>query len=370
MKEIAETVELDAIEPALEQLWNRAAETEQQEKGHPLVRARALNLVVFSLAQDDAATLAGTADRVAESHPCRAILVVPASPSQPSPLQASVSAVCRAGLVSGEHVCGERITISANLEGLERVPSAVTPLLAPDLPVFLWWRGDLRLPNTAFSGLADVSDRLIIDTRDLGEPFLPLKLTEERGSEMAVSDLAWARLTPWRQLTAQFFDGPIFRPQLDSISKVSIAYASSTRIPPEALLFAGWLANRLQWRLLPDEAARTRNQDSVQFSGRKGEIEIEFRAVESARAGLASARLQTAAEPAAQFSILRAKDDPDSIETYADVPPAPPLTRAVRTKGDKLVALLAEELRIVGHDTLYEEALAAANLIGHQLRHG
>src|SRR5262249_45125879 len=59
----------------------------------------------------------------------------------------------------------------------------------------------------------------------------------------------WERLTLWRELTAQFFDGPTLRPYLDRIRRVTIEFVQNGPANrAQALLVAGWLASRLGWQ--------------------------------------------------------------------------------------------------------------------------
>jgi glucose-6-phosphate dehydrogenase assembly protein OpcA len=71
--------------------------------------------------------------------------------------------------------------------------------------------------------------------------------------------LNWARLTPWRELTAELFDDPLRRPLLRHVHTLQVGYASyrpdgTDGRPREsqvaaALLYVGWLAGRLGWTL-------------------------------------------------------------------------------------------------------------------------
>ena len=72
--------------------------------------------------------------------------------------------------------------------------------------------------------------------------------------KIAVTDMNWGRLTPWREMVAGFFDPPNIRPYLDRIGHVNIEYAmpESHHGPinrSQALLVAGWLASRLGWEI-------------------------------------------------------------------------------------------------------------------------
>ena len=64
-----------------------------------------------------------------------------------------------------------------------------------------------------------------------------------------VVDLAWLRSTPWRERVAATFDPPKLRPDLRTISGVTIRHHPESAT--SALLLVGWLASRLDWQLSP-----------------------------------------------------------------------------------------------------------------------
>src|SRR3954470_23557144 len=94
-------------------------------------RATTLNLVVYAADRAQVDYALGAISELGAGHPLRAIIAVAADEG---PL-AWVSSTCFAE--GGEHNmwCTESIVLEALAEAL---PSAVTSLLLPDLPVFLW----------------------------------------------------------------------------------------------------------------------------------------------------------------------------------------------------------------------------------------
>jgi glucose-6-phosphate dehydrogenase assembly protein OpcA len=105
----------------------------------------------------------------------------------------------------------------------------VEPLLLPNLPVFLRWRGRPPFRTAPFQQLAELTDRLIVDSAEW--PDLPGAYAEleEFFQETAVSDIAWRRTLPWRvELAETWPDIP------DRIAGP----------PAEASLIAGWLKSR------------------------------------------------------------------------------------------------------------------------------
>src|SRR5207237_3214155 len=106
-----------------------------------------------------------------------------------------------------------------------------------------------------FRQLADSLNRLIVDSATFENPEGTMAKMSARlrndWPKLACTDMNWARLTRWRELVAQFFDGAALRPYLDRIGLVTIDFALSKQGGPvnraQALMMAGWLASRLGW---------------------------------------------------------------------------------------------------------------------------
>ena len=133
-------------------------------------------------------------------------------------------------------------------DGIRQLPGTIIPLLVPEVPVVLWWSGDGLFNHPIFPALMDTSDQLVIDSSAFPDSVQVLARLHALGVEeypgVAFRDLAWARLTPWRELTAQFFDAPPSRPYLDGIQRVLVtyAYADEGQYNPEQALLYGELA--------------------------------------------------------------------------------------------------------------------------------
>ena len=82
-------------------------------------------------------------DELGERLPSRALVLVPRPDDGESALDAEVDLRCfaRGGAVGA--VCYEVVRVSLRGERAHHPASVVTPLLLPDLPVFLRWRGPL-----------------------------------------------------------------------------------------------------------------------------------------------------------------------------------------------------------------------------------
>ena len=159
----------------------------------------------------------------------------------------------------------------------------VEALLVKDIPCVLWWAADRLFSSETFAGLLKIVEHVILDSS--GTDTEPNALREFSSyfsdkKDVALGDLAWMRLDPWRDVIAQFFDEPSMRDELLAIRRVTISAGSDS----EMLYLAGWLASRLGWTV----------RDNSTFVDEGGSV-ISF---ERKRAGdirrVQSVRLETA----------------------------------------------------------------------------
>jgi hypothetical protein len=169
-------------------------------------------------------TLAGMAER----HPSRTLLLFP-EPDADDGLAARVLLECYEAPGSDRHICSEVAELRLRGNRSEAPASIALPLLLPDLPVFLRWRGRPDFRSPAFEQLVDMVDRLVVDSSEW--PDIPDAYQElmELFGRVAVSDIAWRRTLPWRRELARAW------PELpDRLAGP----------PAEAALVAGWLRAR------------------------------------------------------------------------------------------------------------------------------
>ncbi len=359
-------IDVRAIERELNALWKQ--ETDQpREQGHTVTRTRVLNLVIVTRGGAESERATETAARLTMRHPHRAI-VINAMPHAPGDtLEAWVQAHCTLPVHGHARVCGEQITIEAHGPAIDRVPYTLLPLLVPDVPVMLWWIAGEPFDDARFAKFGDMIDRVVVDSATFDTPEAGLaKMAELLAGGMHISDLSWSRLTPWRELTAQFFDAPAQVAHLAEITGITIDYeaqaAGSDR--SQALLLVGWLAARLGWQvatpLIDDgdaSSVRLRRPDG-------GTVLATLRPAppkDDALDRLAALRLDA---PRATFSVARDMV-PNCALARAEVSGFPALERRVRLERQSEADLLGEELRLLGHDQTFAEAAAiAAKMLG------
>ena len=169
---------------------------------------------------------------LAERHPSRTIVLVPDSDADDA-LEATVE-VDRFPAGGGREIAVETIRLRLCGERAAAPASVVQPLLLPDLPVFLRWRGVPPFGAGPFEQLIDVVDRLIVDSTEwpgLPAPYVQLAEIFDR---VVVSDIAWARTSRWRPQLASLWPG---------IADVRSIEVEGTEA--QANLLAGWLRSRL-----------------------------------------------------------------------------------------------------------------------------
>src|SRR5207248_1358896 len=102
------------------------------------------------------------------------------------------------------------------------VPGVVLPLLVADLPVILWSRLPRLFGTPALNELSRIATRTIVDSAAFPEAAAALRLLAASG--IALGDLAWTRLTRWRELIAQIFENPAYAAHLPAIAAVTISH--------------------------------------------------------------------------------------------------------------------------------------------------
>lgn len=372
----AKEVSLNDIEKGLTILWQAAGKPRQGEEEPPVSRACVFNLVICVTNDDQLTTVTEVIASITYSYPCRAIVLV-SKPEEPTaPLRASISAHCQLPTSTGKKVCCEQITVVGSGESAGGLWSMVLPLLVPDLPVTLWWPMEPPLDDPLFARLVKTADRLIFDSRTFEKPsqtFAKLAgFSEGINRDTAFSDLGWARLTPWRNTLAQFFDNPEMRPFLGNISRLRIEYeAPQDNENPnfsEALLLVGWLANQLGWQ--PAFNLQRKGANATLILNQSGApLTIELNGHNERKDDLGGITLiemeaftkdgSNTVLSSATFTI-ELTTDYERASTKIVVDNNQPLTGSVLFPHRDTIALLTEDLSVVQRDKLFEEALALA----------
>jgi glucose-6-phosphate dehydrogenase assembly protein OpcA len=230
-------VNAHTIEKRLADIWR-----EEQEEERAVTRAALWNVVAHTWNGEEQARASSVLGRASASVPQRTI-VIRADPRGAGDMSSWISANCHLIGGGGQQVCSEEVSIVASGDRMQHVPPLVASLLLPDMPVAVWWIGDLphREHHEYVETLLEPADRLIVDssTFDSMEDFdLIGRIAEE--TTTAPADLCWARIEEWRAATAMLFDAPSMRARLGRISRVHVTGARS-----EATLYLAWMRAQL-----------------------------------------------------------------------------------------------------------------------------
>ena len=406
-------VKLETIETELDTMWRETNTQMAVTGGHAFSRNSVLTLVVCTQTLERARHVIAAVHDMTTQHPSRAI-VVAADPTQIGrDIQAYVGTYVGADSAS----YGEDIVLVAQSDAIRHLPGVVLPLIISGLPSFLWWTGEPPWGSEQLEALVDGSDRFIVDTSEMTHVRTSLlamgDLLRRKKSRCAISDMSWTYQSPWREIVAQFFDPPQARQYLDAIERITIDYAASDEDShvnvSQAYLFAGWLSSRLGWSvdqipygsLDPSRVFTLKNATgrriSMEINARfgipegswwdtepAGHVPAALASRDSAQqrtggsawvrpGGLMSVHIAARASangPRATFAVARERDLAHAT-TLSQMPEgaAPSQTVHLQSIGEQ--APLAIELQALGHDSVYEDALAAsASFVGTMRRSG
>ena len=261
-----------SIEKSLGELWRN-----QNQEGEPAVTRAALWNVVAHTSSPSMHTRASTTLSKASASVPQRTIVVRAEPDAPDDMTSWINANCH--LLGGKkQVCSEEVAIVAGGGRVHDVAPLVIALLIPDMPVAVWWLGDLPNDPEAYGGtLLDPADRLIVDSSYFDSPS-DFKLVSRlsRMTTTAPADLNWVRLEEWRVAAATLFDPPpvrAFLPRIRRVHVVTNATGEEFGDQTESLLFAAWLSGQAGHVI----------QDDGKVEGGAGSIEYLMKTVKDSR---------------------------------------------------------------------------------------
>jgi glucose-6-phosphate dehydrogenase assembly protein OpcA len=363
-----EDVPLDAIEPTLRALWRSLSEGVPADGHVPVTRVITMNLVVLAGTDTDADQALELSTRLAERHPSRVILV--RSRSGPEKVSASISILCQPS-DGGRQLCSEQIQLVVSGRAALRIAQHVAPLFVADVPVILWLpHHPLVLPVD--EDLLALADRVVVDARSFPEPEAALeRLTSWIESQREVVDLAWLRLERWRALTAQFFESPESRHDLEVLEEVEVRYRTGAAGTPEgrveALYFLAWLAARLGGRW---ENGTGRGTESERFAAlRPDHTRMEMSLVAAARTQGATGDLSGVTLVAdggrCRYQIARV-EELDVAEVVVQAPRSCPGPVRVGFPTKDALELLSLAVSGMPSDPLYGQALRGARALAER----
>lgn len=222
----------------------RSALSQVHRENAGYVPARVLNLVTI-VDKQYSGEIANRLRRVGRYHPSRTI-VCSVDPRRTT-LDAVATIAAPSEVSEGNiGLLRETVVVECGTRHLRHLDRIVDPLVVTDLLTCVW------APHghtEAVDSLLDMSQIVLTDGVDEPEPEDALHRAQQLSKKVYVVDLAWLRSTPWRERIAATFDPPTVRPELRTISAITIRHHPDSAVA--AMLLVGWLASRLGWSCSP-----------------------------------------------------------------------------------------------------------------------
>jgi glucose-6-phosphate dehydrogenase assembly protein OpcA len=219
--------EVERIDEAIRQLRAR----------HPRGQVRAAVASLMVHVEADLAEAARHVDvirQVAAGNPIRAV-VVSTRPYAVPGIDAHVTVVATGG-DGRARVCAEHVVLQVRGPAARHLLSVVGPLTLRGVPLVAWFP---RQPPHLDDELVAAADRVLVDSGRC-EAATAFGGFLELSRRQPVTDLAWVRLEPWRQLLVRLLSGSAPGTLADGLRSIESEGETGHR-----LLLAGWLMNRL-----------------------------------------------------------------------------------------------------------------------------
>jgi glucose-6-phosphate dehydrogenase assembly protein OpcA len=289
-------------------------------------RTSVMTLVVVAVTDDEAYRAQGALHSLGTHHPARLIILRPEPGQGPAGVDARVSIY---GAVVGEHpVAFDEVVLTPRGDAAGHLRSIIEPFTLSDLPIVVWYPGELPPPADPLLGIADT---MLVDSKEAGDERAFVALAELSRRSVVV-DLSWERLRPWRESLAALFAGPAYRDFAAGVTAIEVAGKRGPRH-----LLAGWLASRLR---TPRARIHLTDDRHVQI-------------VLHAAAGGHTAR----------FELSRAEGE-RVVKASAAVEGGPSHDNMLALPDDSLGWSLSQALTHLRRDPVWERALAASVVLG------
>lgn len=261
-------VKVSDIEKELRKLW---------EADEARTNASLMNFAVYSEEEGSLVKNSDIVREITREHACRAILIGVDKQADEKMVGAWVTAHCH--LAHGQKsVCCEQIAFHLTGGSAGRFRNTIFANLHSDLPLILWWQGDL---SDMFSeGLYRRLHRLVIDSSDWKAPKESFRLMTEAWGEtksLVIQDLAWTRTYNYRLAVAALYDDPVTLASLPTVQKIKVV--AHPKYSYSALLMVAWYCDLAGWERSQDLVDDGDSSGSFRFEKKNGElvdVEIEY----------------------------------------------------------------------------------------------
>ncbi len=289
------TIQPERILRDLAELWTSLAQPDQgASTASGVLRACSMTLLVAAASADDVQDAAETMGELMHEHPSRAIILKPSA--APDDLSARVYAQCWMPFGGRQQICCEQIEITTPEEKLDEVSRVILGLLAPDLPAVLWCRGPGWFHRAGFERIYPLIDKLVLDSCESGDAQSAWELMRRLRAvgHPRVADLAWSRLTMWREMIAFTLEASVPKQEQQAIGEIAVEFYGA--VPSTSCYYMGaWLARALpaaalRFDAVPGEVGRVAGVvfkgpgmdlafrrlegDTVEISGRQSNVVV------------------------------------------------------------------------------------------------
>jgi glucose-6-phosphate dehydrogenase assembly protein OpcA len=320
---VSATVSPDRILKELSNLWVSMGKEGQAESGAGVLRACSMTLIVMAEESDDPSSLGETVAALMPEHPARTVNIRLCNERERT-LSERVYAQCWMPFGQRRQICCEQVEISVADAALADLPSVVLPLAVADLPVVLWCRAPRLFGMPEFRQIASMARKVVLDTAGMPDAKDALRrLAAAAKGGVLMADLAWTRLTRWREMLSQVFENRERLAQLPAVHRVRVTYGDTYETGARYL--AAWIGDAL---------------GSVQ-----PEIEV------ATAADVPTLRIDLEGEG---LNVALVRRDETLVVTINE------LSHRTSLPHPTDYLLMREELGIVGQDPLFERTLASA----------
>ncbi len=325
---MASSIAPEQILRELAEMWNTLQGPADSEHGAGVLRACSMTFIALVEESEDVAQFGETIAALMPEHPARTIVIRLRGAGERM-LSERVYAQCWMPFGQNRQVCCEQVEIIASDSSLADLPSVVLPLAVADLPVILWCRSPRVMIMPEFRPIAAMARKVIFDSASFPDPTQALeRVAEAIGTGTVIGDLAWTRLTRWREMVSQVFENRQNLARLSSLTDVTVRAAGE---PPTSAWYLGaWV------------------MDALADAG--------------VRCAFHMTQADGAKEPGLQAVTLSGSDFECEISRYDGRLVVTVIGLATCTNLPKATdyILLREELRITAHDPIFEKTAASA----------
>lgn len=233
----ANIASIEKISSALNQLFDK-----MKAGADELLRTSSKNAVIYladSAQRQVADDILGT---LTEVSPAR-IFIVSEENTADEPT-ATVSALCH-GLSKKEHICSEVVNLKVGKSNAHKIPFIIRAHSLSGVPTELYVVGAISGRENQVRSLIHIADSIYFDSQIYFDQFA--FMLHEVGNDKRLVDLAWLRLSMWRDEVKNLFETTQVDSLLEALTAVHISAVAQkgSNSSSAAYILAGWILSKL-----------------------------------------------------------------------------------------------------------------------------